>query len=200
MRTLLACPGGKARLSPFILETLNRFKRVQYREPFFGGGSIGLEMMNRSDRDIWVNDRDVGIHCLWQCVKRFPRHLKALIRGFAPSREQFLKLKRFLLSNPVPFTDDDVLRIGFCKLACHRLSFSGLGVMAGSCPRDFRWNPKYLCEQTDRLHRSLVGSNVRITRSDYSELITDESEFSVIVSGPALCLAGTGMLSTFVPL
>jgi DNA adenine methylase len=192
MHTLLAYPGGKTRLRPFILATLDRFRRVQYREPFFGGGSIGLEMMNRSDRDIWINDKDIGINCLWQAVERFPQHLKALIRGFAPSREQFQKLKTFLLSNPDPFTDEDVLRIGFCKLACHRLSFSGLGVMAGSCPRGFRWNPAYLCEQTDKLHRDFIGANVRITRADYSELITDESVEALLYMDPPYVLRGPG--------
>jgi DNA adenine methylase len=183
MHTLLPYPGGKARLRPFILQALNRFKPVQYREPFFGGGSIGFEMMNRSDRDIWINDKDTGIHCHWQCVKRFPRHLKALIRGFTPSRDQFQKLKTFLLSNPVPFTDDDVLRIGFCKLACHRLRFNSLGEMSHSCARRLCWNPAYLCQQVDRLHQSLT-SNVKMTQSDYSELITDESAEALLYLDP----------------
>jgi DNA adenine methylase len=190
MHTLLAYPGGKALLRPFILETLNRFRRVQFREPFFGGGSIGFEMMNRSDRDIWINDVDVGIHCLWQSVKRFPAKLKALLCGFVPSREQFQKLKTFLLSNPVPVEDADVLRIGFAKLMCHRLSFSGLGVMGGSCPREFRWNPAYLCKQVDKLYRSFARTNVRITGADYSELITDESMEALLYMDPPYVLRG----------
>jgi DNA adenine methylase len=191
--TLFGYVGGKSLLKPRILEALSRFEKSPYREPFFGGGSVGLHMMAYYRSEVWVNDWDVAIHCLWQCVKRFPDQLKALVREFQPSRDNFYKLKAFLLSNPVPVGDDDIIRVGFAKLACHRTSYSGLGVMSRG-PRGpdetlvRKWSPDYVCEQTDKLHPHF--QRVRLTQGDYSDLILDESEKSLLYLDPPYYKAG----------
>jgi DNA adenine methylase len=69
-------PGGKSKLRGEITAILNRLidgEDVQYREPFFGGGSIGLNMVSTHGiRKLWMNDKDVGISCLWTSAIRHP--------------------------------------------------------------------------------------------------------------------------------
>lgn len=179
-KTLFGYVGGKSLLKPRVLEALAMFQKNPYREPFFGGGAIGLHMMEYYQNDIWVNDKDNTVHCVWESVRRFPAELKALVRAFTPSRDQFFRLKSYLLSDPVPSSDDDVVRIGFSKLALQKTSFGALGVMAAS-PRDpegtGHWSPANICHVIDDLHPHF--QRAKLTQGDYSDVITDES-------GPAL--------------
>jgi DNA adenine methylase len=90
-------------------------------------------------------------------------------------------------------SDDDIVDIGFAKLACHRTSYSGLGVMSGG-PRGTdetlakMWSPDYICEQTDKLHPHF--QRVRLTQGDYSDLILDETQKSLLYMDPPYYQAG----------
>jgi DNA adenine methylase len=131
---LLRYPGAKSRgaLKTAILERLigylasNRY--TEFREPFFGSGAIGLALIEHGVRHVWFNDLDPGIASLWHAVFNDSVRLEALISDFAPSVEAFHSYKSELLN--LSDNEDPVL-IGFKKLALNRISFSGMGVMAG---------------------------------------------------------------------
>jgi DNA adenine methylase len=179
--------GGKTRLKPHILEALSRFPKCQYREPFFGGGSVGLHMMKWCDRPIWINDRDAGIHAIWQCVSRYPENLKHLVRRFKPSSDAFDILKSYVLRNPVAKTGKDIIMLGFAKLALQKISWGGLGVMARSSVNSHelerRWSATSICEKIDLFH-DYMKRNVKLTNSDYSDLIADETESALLYLDP----------------
>ena len=108
--TLFGHIGGKTRLAPLILSALGRFDRLQYREPFFGGGAIGLHVMDHGGKDIWVNDIDVGTTASGCPSSIFRNELKSLVNDFKPSTKRFIELKSFLLSGSVVVTNEDIIR------------------------------------------------------------------------------------------
>ncbi len=69
-----------------------------YREPFFGGGSIELKLLsdNTGITKLWINDRDVGIACLWTSVIKYHDEFKERVRSFTPSVQAFYELRHEL--------------------------------------------------------------------------------------------------------
>ncbi len=84
-------PGGKTKLRSQIIDRLIQLstdKSLEYREPFFGGGSIGLKFIASSNnQNIWINDKDIGITCLWSSLINFPGQFKKKVIEFIPSIE-----------------------------------------------------------------------------------------------------------------
>ena len=185
-------PGGKSKLKKRIIEKLNEFEKSEYREPFFGGGSIGLEFLSkRSPTKIWLNDKDIGIFCLWHSVIHEHEKLKNLVMSFVPTKEDFYKFKNELLSCESPV---DKVYCGFSKLAIHQISYSGLGTKSGGplggkeqksqYKIDCRWSPKYICSKIDKLHSLFDKFELRLTSCDFEWLITDTSESMIYLDPP----------------
>src|SRR5690242_4366828 len=94
-------PGGKSKLREQIaakLKAIAGTADLEYREPFFGGGSIGLLFLkeNQNLKRIWINDFDLGISSLWSTVIRRPDLFKARVEKFIPSIEAFDRFKEDL--------------------------------------------------------------------------------------------------------
>ena len=131
-------PGGKSKLQPRIAEQLFKtdYWNREYREPFFGGGSIGLSVMQGEQHrvnSVWINDKDEGMSCLWTAIIRYPEEFKKQINAFTPSVQAFHDFKEELIasSETVPTAPEDIVRVGFKKLAVHQISYSGLGTKSG---------------------------------------------------------------------
>lgn len=128
-------PGGKSKLKNKIVEKLKEIfenSDLEYREPFFGGGSIGLKFLEVNPDRIWINDFDPGIACLWTTLIRCPELLKKQVLEFVPSVELFYKFKKELTEQPPEFTSNEIIaNYGFKKLAIHQISYSGLGTKSG---------------------------------------------------------------------
>ncbi len=88
MKTLFRYPGGKTKLRKQILEAVKAVASendiTDFREPFFGGGAIGLSALKEipSVTKISINDRNVPLASLWTAVIRYPDEL---IRAQAPA-------------------------------------------------------------------------------------------------------------------
>lgn len=70
-KSILRYPGGKIRLTPFIVESLqlNHNKCDVFAEPFCGGASIAINMLeNKLAQKIAINDFDPLVASLWRCV------------------------------------------------------------------------------------------------------------------------------------
>jgi DNA adenine methylase len=196
-------PGGKSKLRKQIAEKINNIAQnnnLEYREPFFGGGSIGLLMLeeNPNVKSIWINDFDPGISSLWTTVIQRPDLFKKKVQEFVPSIEMFDKFKEELTSK-VPELDSDVkiANFGFKKLAIHQISYSGLGTKSGGplggreqksdYKIDCRWSPDYICKKIDILHERFSKLSIRnniCTNLDFSELINDIQHESIIYLDP----------------
>lgn len=184
-------PGGKSKIKNEILPYLKSFRCSQYIEPFFGGGSIGLELLcSRSIKNLWLNDKDIGIACLWDSIINHPKKFKCHVKKFVPSISAFYDIRQQLLEvENMPKVDDYEQRIdlGFKKLAIHQISYSGLGVKSGSplggkeqnskYKINCRWSPDYICKKVDQLHHRFSRREVKFTCLDF-EVLIDSADFN----------------------
>jgi site-specific DNA-adenine methylase len=163
--TLCRYPGGKTKLARPILERLNANHVVDYREPFVGGGSIGLRMLATSNANCWLNDLDPTIYAIWHAVAHHSCELKQAIRDFRPSVDEFRRIKTDFLSGTT--TSANTVHVARDKLGLQAMSFSGLGVMSCSPVGGWsqhhptigsRWLPESLCRDRRNLTSFLSGS------------------------------------------
>ena len=181
-------PGGKAKLIKLISRHLNAYYKrtdLEYREPFFGGGSVGLTFMmeNPEWKRVWINDKDAGVASLWYSVVHYPTDLKLKIKSFTPTVDQFNNFKEELLRDS-PFPEgnrDAIVEYGFKKIAIHQTSYSGLGTKSGGplggreqkskYKIDCRWSPDYICKKIDKLHQLFSCFDIKCTCTDFADVI-----------------------------
>ena len=153
-------PGGKSNIKKKILRLFECFldingKNFEFREPFFGGGSVGLEILDKTDLSFfWFNDIDKPLICLWKAVQNDPDELIEKVHKYIPTVESFFETKKLLMENTSKPDGMNYIDFGFLKLVIHQISYSGLGVRAGGPIGGLRqqskydvgcrWNPKTL--------------------------------------------------------
>jgi DNA adenine methylase len=175
-------PGGKSKLKNIICHELSKYHTDSFCDPFFGGGAISINFLikNPQIKNIWINDRDVGIADLWTSVIRYPEELKKLIQNFVPTVETFFDYKKELLGS------EDIANRGFKKLVIHQISYSGLGTKSGGplggksqsskYKIDCRWSPNYICKRIDQLHELFSKFQIKddcCTSYDFSKVIVN---------------------------
>ena len=202
-------PGGKKRRAKHIVHELTRLcdgRITDYGEPFLGGGSIGLALLRSHSgiERVRINDADPGVASFWTAVLQRPGSLKDRIREFSPSVDAFYQFKADLGEvDAVPAEADDIVEVGFEKLALNRISFSGLGAMAGGPLGGrhqlgnrgiaSRWNPERLCREIDDAHD--LFSKVEVvggccTCRDFEELVDHDEESGLAYLDPPFYKAG----------
>lgn len=198
--TLIRYPGSKERLAEQII---TRFpiemslplwmdhNRWEYREPFFGAGAIGFNILEvlPPSCGAWINDKDFGLICLWNAVRNAPEELKDKIERFEPSIEHFYRFKE-----EDGKKDVDPVEIGFRKLALHQMSYSGLGYMSGGplggreqtskYSIDCRWVKENLMYKVRNLHELISRIKLKITCGDFANLIDDNPDVFLYLDPP----------------
>lgn len=205
-------PGGKRKIKKIIKSKLLELSKpyasqpLQYREPFFGGGSIGLLFLSESatTNNIWINDKDKALCCLWNCIINYHDELIVLIKSFIPTVDKFYSIKKELLElEIIPIEKNKILDIALKKLAIHQMSFSGLGTKSGGplggkeqksqYGIDCRWSPDYITKKIS--HLSELFSKIKIeqlscTNLDFQNIIDDDSYNSLIYLDPPYYIKG----------
>lgn len=193
-------PGGKTKLQSVIVAELSKYNLEEYREPFFGGGGIGINFVSNNKRikKIWINDKDVGLSCLWTSIIKYRYELKEYINSFIPSVDMFYKFKDELLNiNKLPVETKNIINIGFKKLAIHQISYSGLGTKSGGplggvsqkskYKIDCRWSPKNICKKIDKVNSQLCSLEIHensCSNLDFADVINDDTKKSLIYLDP----------------
>jgi DNA adenine methylase len=221
MNSLIRYPGGKSKLCQQIIDKLSSYitPNTIYYEPFFGGGGIGLKLLKNPPlksplgmryifyptiSSIWINDKDIGISCLWTSVIKYAEKLKRKIIDFKPSVFDFYAFKRELLRlDRKPILEDDIVDIGFKKLAIHQISYSGLGTKSGGPLGginqqskyliDCRWSPKYLCKKIDNFHTLFSNINIEqqyCTNEDFGVLLNNANTNCLVYLDPPYYVKG----------
>lgn len=177
MSGLIRYPGGKGKLLKEIFPRLTRMAtacgpRAEYREPFFGGGAVGLSLLSSGPtRKAWLNDRDPTMAALWDTVVHHPTSLRVFV-------EVTPEAMRLFPANDYHRQDAEVLRsitdlggvqqhpqglVAAMKLAVHQMSFSGLGTKAGGPMGDrlCRYNVDRLNAKIEACHDILASVELR---------------------------------------
>jgi len=174
-------PGAKTRQLPQILPHLLPLLRDgdEFREPFAGSGAVSLAVMARCPGLLfWLNDRDPAMACLWWALRYHGTALVTLIEEFSPTPEAFEAFKRetdALLN--CPDDPNEIIRVGFMKLARHRVSHSGYGsgIRGGRHQEAFkidsRWNVQRMRQDILLISNRLRRCEARITGHDWSRLL-----------------------------
>ncbi len=171
-------PGGKEKLLQHINSRLLRMSAnlgpdPEYREPFFGAGSVGLSLLaaNPGIKRAWLNDRDPAMAALWDIVIHNPTSLRVFVEVTKEAMRLFPETDYYQ-------GDTEVLRsiaavrdvrkhppglVAAMKLAVHQMSFSGLGTRAGGPMSDrlCRYNVDTLCSKIYTCNEILSSVKLR---------------------------------------
>ncbi|ELA9325552.1 DNA adenine methylase [Vibrio parahaemolyticus] len=183
----LRYPGGKSKLTAYVVETLklNGLEGGTYVEPFAGGCAIAWYLLlEKHVHSVWINDLDPAIHAFWFSVLNRTDELCQLIIDTEVTIEEWHRQKAI-------YTNDrtNSLQLGFATLFLNRTNRSGIikaGVIGGleqngNYLLDCRFNKVRLVEQIRSI--SEYKDNIVLTNLDATQFI-DEYLFSI--EGPCL--------------
>lgn len=132
-QTPLRYPGGKQRLSPFIVELMveNNLVGGHYAEPYAGGAGIAIELLlAQVASHIYLNDSSRPIYAFWHSVINHPEELCRRICSASLTIEEWKKQREILRH-----TDQyDELDVGYSTFYLNRCNRSGVltgGVIGG---------------------------------------------------------------------
>jgi DNA adenine methylase len=196
MRPFFRFAGGKSKLSKRIAHII--FDRCgaisDYREAFFGGGSVGLEVMEHlgPGTKVWINDKDDSLMGIWQAVVVNPHSITDLITGYEPRLKDFHELKHRLTDPDDKSSPQDR---AIMQLVMRQTSFSGLGVMSGgpmggrsqkskACKINARWSPNAMSKKIMQAHKLFSKFQVKCTSLDYADVLKGVTDDSVVYLDP----------------
>jgi DNA adenine methylase len=208
---IIRYPGSKAKLVPQIVATLpDSFhaatnplfcsdRGIEYREPFFGSGAMGLAVIEniRHAASVWINDIDPGMYAVWNAVVHCHQELEGLVAAFNPTVDGFYRLKESD-GNQTGNIAQDALN----KIALHRMSVSGFGAKAGGpiggrsqqsgYTVDCRWSPGSIIAAVRRAYDILAPfkKRLRITNLHFRELIDGANDACLIYLDPPYYVKG----------
>lgn len=146
----LRYPGGKSRLSKTILQyspmITGNFSIKEYREPFFGGGSVFFEVLNNNSKfqieTFEIADTFYELYNFWRVAKN---HTKELYEKINDKRTTFKDngralhalCKNILLGDVVLPQKQTEMDLAVAFFILNRISFSGLTLSGGYSQASF---------------------------------------------------------------
>lgn len=201
----LRYPGGKSKLTAYVLETLklNQLEGGTYAEPFAGGAAIALYLLiNQHVKNVYINDLDESIYCFWHCVINETERLCLLIDTTDVTIEEWHKQRTVYQS-----TSATMLERGFATLFLNRTNRSGIikaGVIggldqSGNYKLDCRFNKERLKQQI-----RMIGSkreSITLTNLDAVDfietLLPSLDDKTLINIDPPYFVKGKGLYANF---
>ncbi|TLD85064.1 DNA adenine methylase [Helicobacter sp. MIT 11-5569] len=133
----LRYPGGKSRAIKFLQHYFPKdFK--EYREPFFGGGSVGLHLAQcyrQKKTQFYANDLNYDVYCFWQTLKNQSNDLIAQIQTIKQQFNNGRELYKMLLGRREENLSDFQRAVDFFIL--NRITFSGVVDCGGYSQKAF---------------------------------------------------------------
>lgn len=126
LKSPLRYPGGKSRALKFLKDFFPA-SFDEYREPFFGGGSVGIytaQLYKGQNIGYFANDLNYDLYCFWQSLKV---NFQELIDGVQKHKETY-RDGRTLYSDILTRRNEDldVVQRAVDFFILNRITFSGL--------------------------------------------------------------------------
>jgi len=198
----LRYPGGKSKLIDYIYSKLNDNKLDTFIEPFCGGASVSLALLDaKVVKNIVLNDLDFGIYSLFYIIKNYPYDIISKLIGYVPVHEDYYVSQEIIKSN---YKDCDIIKAAWNLLINNRLAYSGiykanpLGGKNGDRNSLLqRWNPNSLIKRI--LHIHSMSSKIEILNIDATKLIEDAywNESSTIFIDPPYFAKGKDLYNNY---
>ena len=186
LKTPLRYPGGKSKAIKKITPLLHLENIKEYREPFLGGGSIGLHFTKLNpDVKVWVNDLYSPLYVFWKVLKSdgkllFERlkKLKLENSSIEKSRKLFLNSKAILLDKNIT-----LLEKATRFYVVNKCSFSGLTESSSFSQSASQKNFTIRGIQ-NLLYYSTIIKNWKITNYSYEKLLKKTGKETLIYLDP----------------
>lgn len=119
MDPILKWAGGKRRLIPeIILRFPSNYKKINYHEPFFGGGAVFFKITPEKGS---INDINVKLMNFYEVVRDNPQELIEMASKYSYDEEEYYR-------NRYRFNDSSILKIESAALLLYlnKTAFNGL--------------------------------------------------------------------------
>jgi DNA adenine methylase len=164
--TPLRYPGGKQRLTPFVLELLKANKMIggHYVEPYAGGAGVGVELLLKGHvSHIHLNDSAFPIYAFWRSIISNPEEFCRRISSAFLDVEEW-KRQRKIIGQPLEHSE---LEIGFSAFYLNRCNRSGIlsgGLIGGvSQAGDWKMDARFPVNELIRRIEAIASRSQSIT-------------------------------------
>lgn len=168
----LRYPGGKSRVAKNLVGLFPYFD--EYREPFFGGGSVFFQTKTSQDcNSFWINDLNYCLYCFWLAARD---SIEALMSEIYELRDLYAddgkELFHYLRNE---YQAKTIISTAVRFFILNRITFSGLTDSGGYSDESF--NKRFTDSSLNRLRKvSYFLQDVRITNLDFSDLLFEDGE------------------------
>lgn len=174
--TPLRYPGGKQKLSPFMLELMleNGLAGGHYVEPYAGGAGIAIELLlSGSASHIHLNDACRGVYAFWRAVLDHPEEICKRISLASMTIGEWRNHQAVYASASTA----DRLDLGFSVLYLNRCNRSGIlsGGLIGGLHQSGRWTMDARFPRKELIRRietiALYRDHITVTNQDAERYI-----------------------------
>lgn len=183
---LIRYPGSKDKHMRFLADKIPARRLC---EPFAGTAAVTFALLREGQlASVWINDIDPGIAALWTAVRSAPAQLARKVERYTPSARDFYEFKE----HPHAPT---AVETAFRKIVLHQISYSGLGLKAGSpiggrdqrgtYKADCRYNGAKLSAKVRELGKLLAScSDVEVTSLPWDEVLPEATDYFLYLDPP----------------
>ena len=198
--TPIRMPGGKSNALKFLDPYLKK-EFTEYREPFFGGGSVALYLMQfNKNANYWINDLFYPLFCFWKTIFNSPHEMSAYILNIktqyivdneivikgTPSKNAIngKQLHEFCRSQiKMHIANKDEFHTACLWYILNKLSYSGMAMIGSysilAWDQNFTDNCIKNLPNTSELMHSV--KDVQITNYDYSVILNEPTTESTFI-------------------
>lgn len=180
----LRYPGGKSRAIK-ILKNYFPQSFSEYREPFFGGGSVGIylaqNLLHQKQKQFFANDFNQDVYCFWNILKTQNQALINAIQNIKKYYDNGRELYESILIRRNESLSDFQRAVDFFVL--NRITFSGVVDCGGYSQKAFE--SRFTQSSIERLkNMDTILQNFIFSNESYEKLLLKEGKDVFIFLDP----------------
>lgn len=183
IKSPLRYPGGKSRAIKILKDYFPK-EFDEFREPFFGGGSVGIYLAQSVfDRKVpfFANDLNKDLYCFWNALKTRHQALVSEIQSIKNTYQNGRELYENILSRRSADLDDLQRAVDFFVL--NRITFSGVVDCGGYSQKAFE--SRFTQSAIDRLkNMDKLLQNFIFSNESYENLLFKDGKSVFIFLDP----------------